>query len=85
MGHFKDQRFDPLFAALPAQVQKLARKQFKLLKANPKHPSLHFKQVKTDLWSARVGRHYRALAVEVDGDFRWFWIGGHGEYDGKIR
>lgn len=32
-------------------------------------------------WSARVGLHHRALAVE-DGENRaWFWIGTHAEYD----
>jgi hypothetical protein len=29
----------------------------------------------------RVSRTYRALAVEVRGDFLWFWIGTHADYD----
>jgi hypothetical protein len=28
-----------------------------------------------------VGLHYRALAVEHEGDLVWFWIGNHAEYD----
>lgn len=32
-------------------------------------------------WSVRVGLHYRALAVEDDGDILWVWIGTHDAYD----
>src|SRR4051794_28362303 len=32
-------------------------------------------------WSARVGLHYRALAVEVQNGVLWFWVGTHAEYD----
>jgi hypothetical protein len=46
----------------------------------PCHPSLHFKRI-GELWSARVGEHYRALAIEVPLGLRWFWIGTHSEYD----
>jgi hypothetical protein len=45
---------------------------------------LHFKKI-GQLWSARVGLHYRALAVEVDEDVMWVWIGTHAEYDRMIR
>ena len=64
MRHFKDPKFKPLYDALPPRVRNLADKNFALLKLNPQHPSLHFKRVKNDLWSARVGLGYRALAVE---------------------
>ena len=33
------------------------------------------------MWSARVGIHYRAAAVEEGSDIVWFWIGHHSEYD----
>jgi hypothetical protein len=33
------------------------------------------------MWSARVGIHYRAIAVEDGSDLIWFWIGHHAEYD----
>ena len=85
MEHYKDPRFNPLFDALSPEIRKLAKKQFNLLEKNPRHPSLHFKRLHGSLWSARVGRGYRALASEVDGDFQWFWIGKHGEYEGKIK
>jgi mRNA-degrading endonuclease RelE of RelBE toxin-antitoxin system len=68
------------FDDLSEDIQKLARKNFDILKANSRHPSLHFKKV-GDYWSARVGVHYRALAVEDEDDFIWVWIGSHAEYD----
>lgn len=71
------------FGALPDEIQELARKNFELLKQNPKRPSLHFKKVR-DYYSARVGLHYRAVAVEDSSDFVWVWIGTHDEYDKLI-
>jgi hypothetical protein len=61
-------------------VRTLADKQFELLKSDPRHPSLHFKQIK-HFHSVRVGAHYRALAVNVADGVLWFWIGTHSEYD----
>jgi hypothetical protein len=51
-----------------------------LLKADPSYPTLHFKKV-GEYRAARVGLHYRALAVEVPEGLLWFWIGSHSEYD----
>ena len=81
MRHFRDPRFKRLYAALPAHVRNLADKSFVLLKQDAKHPSLHFKRIKADLWSVRVGRSYRALAIEGRDGFQWFWIGSHADYD----
>jgi hypothetical protein len=69
---------------LPAAVRSLADANFALLKSDPHHPSLQFKKVGR-YWSARVGLRYRALAVEVDTGFLWFWIGSHAEYDRMIK
>jgi hypothetical protein len=84
MRHIKDPKFQPLFDALPADIRALADKNFALLKRDPKHPSLHFKRLQDDIWSVRVGAKYRALAVEGDDCFQWFWIGSHAEYDRLI-
>jgi hypothetical protein len=46
-------------------------------------PSLHFKKVGR-LWSVRVGLRYRALAVEIDQDLLWFWIGSRAAYDDMV-
>ena len=87
MPHFADPEFWTLYRTLPAEIRDLADKNFALLKLSPNHPSLHFKKVKArdGLWSARVGRDYRALAVEVDDGLQWFWIGTHAEYDRKLK
>jgi len=81
--HFASARFWACHAALPDSVRTQAGRDFELLKANPRHPSLHFKKV-GDFWSARVGLHYRALAVEVSDGLLWFWIGTRAEYDRLI-
>jgi len=54
LKHSATPEFWTAFAALPEQVQALARKNFELLKADPKHPSLRFKKVGR-FWSVRVG------------------------------
>jgi len=81
MRHMKDPKFQPLYDSLPKEIRTLADKNFALLKTSPRHPSLHFKRLRGDIWSARVGRGYRALAVEGEDRFQWFWIGTHEEYD----
>jgi hypothetical protein len=67
MGHFTDPAFWRLYRALPKPIRTLADMNFGLLKHSHGHPSLQFKKVKgrDRLWSARVGRGYRALAMEV--------------------
>lgn len=85
MRHIKDPRFQPLYDALPTEIRSAAEKCFALLKQDPKHPSLSFKCIREDLWSVRIGRRYRALAIRGDDRFQWFWIGTHGEYDHLIR
>ena len=82
MKHTASQRFWQCLEALPADVQKLAHRNFALLKASPGHPSLHFKSLGNGrFFSARVGLHHRALGLPVPGGVHWFWIGTHGEYD----
>ena len=78
--HRADPRFWRLLEDLPQSVQQTARRNFELLKENPRHPSLHFRNVGR-YWSARVGISYRAVAVQDGDDFVWFWIGPHAEYD----
>jgi hypothetical protein len=85
MRHIKDPKFQPLFDALPADVRSLADKAFGLLKQDPKHPSLHFKRLRGDMWSIRIGRSYRALAIEGTDRFQWYWIGTHSEYDRLVK
>ena len=80
MRHLASPRFWNLYEALPADVRTLADKNFSLLKSDPRNPSLHFKRI-GDLWSVRVGDHYRALGTEVEEGIYWIWVGTHAEYD----
>lgn len=83
MRHLALPRFWQCYRLLPKTAQELADKNFDLLRTNPRHPSLHFKKLGTtrQLWSVRIGVHYRALAVEKPEGIVWFWIGTHAEYD----
>ena len=83
MIHFASESFWSAYEALPLAVQKLADKQYELLKEDPQYPSLHLKKVGR-YWSVRVGIYYRALAVDVDEGLLWFWIGSHADYDRLI-
>jgi hypothetical protein len=84
MKHLATAEFWTAYDRLPEAVRKLADRNFALLKQDPSHPSLHFKKV-GGYRSVRVGIHYRALAVETDGDLLWFWIGSHADYDSVVR
>ena len=84
MSHFTDPGFLKHYQQLGPSVQRLADRNFRRLKAQPDHPSLHLKQVGR-FWSVRVGLHWRALAVRDGDDFVWLWIGSHADYDALLR
>lgn len=80
--------FKKLFRLLPEEVKDLARKNYKLWRRDPRHTSLHFKQLKNKKkhqWSIRIGNDWRALAVEDGDDLLWYWIGSHEEYNILIK
>jgi hypothetical protein len=83
MRHIASDDFWKNYDALPAPIRRQADKSFALLKQDPAHPSLHFKKIGRR-WSARVGRGYRALALEIDEGFLWYWIGSHDDYERLI-
>lgn len=87
MNHLTLPRFWRQYHQLPASVQETADKNYELLKSDPLHASLHFKKVgrRRQLWSVRVGEHYRALGTEKPEGIVWFWIGPHTEYDRLIQ
>jgi hypothetical protein len=82
--HRASERFWRCLENLPDPIQRIAKRNFRLLKADPSHPSLHFKKV-GKFWSARIGLDYRALAVEDKEDFIWVWIGTHDDYARIIK
>ncbi len=80
MKHFTVPSFWECYDKLPAEVKEQADKNYKLLKENTNHPSLHIKKIEK-YYSVRVSLRYRALAVEAEDGIIWFWIGTHAEYD----
>ena len=68
------------YRKLPAEIKSRALTAYRLWRTNPRHPSLRFKKV-GELWTIRIGRGYRALALLQDDTFFWFWIGTHDEYE----
>lgn len=85
MKHYASKRFWVCLSQLPPEIQRLARRNYVLLKRNLAHPSLQFKPVCAGKFrSVRVGLNYRALGVPVPDGIQWFWIGSHAEYDRLI-
>jgi hypothetical protein len=84
VNHHASAGFWQLHRKLPDSIRELADKNFDLLKQDPTHPSLHFKKVGR-FRSARVGRDYRVLAVEIESGLLWFWIGDQATYERMIR
>ncbi|HTU45669.1 MAG TPA: hypothetical protein VMF91_11440 [Bryobacteraceae bacterium] len=88
MRHRVTADFWPQYRALPDQIRSRADKQFSLLKANPQHPSLQFKELgerhRQEIWSARISLNYRALAIKRADGYLWFWVGSHKEYESLI-
>jgi hypothetical protein len=83
LKHFTSSGFWALYGKLPQEIQELADKSYALLKANPRHPSLQLKRIE-ELWSVRVGQHYRALGIDAPEGIQWIWIGSHADYDQYI-
>ena len=78
--------FLTLFAKLPTEIQVRARKNYRLWRQDPSHPSLQFKRIhaKDPIYSIRVGRSWRALGLLEGDTIYWFWIGSHSDYDSLI-
>jgi len=83
LKHYASPKFWKCYEKLPNSIRNLAKKNFELLKENPKHPSLHFKEINR-YYSVRAGLQYRALGIEADDGILWFWIGSHDAYDRLI-
>ena len=76
-------QFWRLFSALPLDIQRDAKRAYRLFQNNPAHPSLKFKKLEgeDDVYSARMGLGYRALAMVKKNRVVWYWIGNHSDYD----
>ena len=80
MKHLASPEYWDALQSLPLPIQELAKKNFDLLKENPRHPSLYFKRV-GPYRSVRVGLHYRAIGINVEDGVLWIWMGHHADYD----
>jgi hypothetical protein len=85
-SHLTDD-FRARFQKLPDRIKRTARKNYKLWKSNPSHPSLQFKRVGKRLpaYAIRVGIGWRAVGILHDDSMIWFWIGSHAEYESLLR
>lgn len=81
------ERFRKIFQQLPEHIQQRARAAYRLFRQDPAHPSLRFKPVHSSepVYSARVGRSYRALAIREGERLTWFWIGSHADYEEMLK
>ena len=75
--------FTDSLARLSGDEQKAVKTAAFDLQVNPAHPGLQFKKLEGEenIYSARIGLEYRALAVMKKDRIVWYWIGGHPEYD----
>ncbi|MFI3191017.1 hypothetical protein BCS42_11060 [Crenothrix sp. D3] len=80
MKHYTSSDFWQHYEKLPTEIRKLADKNYQLLKENPHHSSLQLKRIE-ELWSVRIGLHYRALGIDAPDGIQWIWIGSHAEYN----
>jgi len=76
-------QFWRLFSDLPIDVQRAARRAYGSFRSNPSYPGLQFKKLEGEdnIFSARIGLEYRALAVKKKDRIVWYWIGNHSDYD----
>lgn len=79
-------QFRRLLHNLPTDVRAQAKRCYEHFRDDPFQVSLKFKKVndKKNVWSARVGLAYPALAIREGEHIVWFWIGSHAEYDQLI-
>ena len=71
------------FRSLPPEIRKQSESAYRTFKKNPSHMGLDFKKLAgtRDLYSVRIGMHYRAIGRLNKSEIIWFFIGGHDEYD----
>jgi hypothetical protein len=83
MNSYLSDDFISCFIELPPAIQRQARKNYRLWKQNPYHPSLRFKPIhaRDSIYSVRIAKGWRALGLLEDDSITWFWIGSHAKYD----
>jgi hypothetical protein len=76
-------QFWRLFTDLPLDVQRDAKRAYRLFQSNSAYPGLQFKKLEGEdnIYSVRIGLDYRALAAMKKDRLVWYWIGSHADYD----
>lgn len=76
-------RFWKCYRELPQEIKRLARKNYRIWKNDPYHPSLHFQKMNDSdhIYSVRIGLNWRALGLLKGDTVYWAWIGSHEEYN----
>ena len=77
---FLTANFRKLYADLPKDIQELADEKYRFFQRDPFHPSLEF-TAKGKVWTAAIGRSYRAIARRFENNLYWVWIGSHEDYN----
>lgn len=85
MKSFATPDFWQAYAKLSSELKQQAQEAYQLWQENPLHPSLHFKNVGKNLWSARLSGGFRALAMKKGDDYYWFWIGSYEAYEALLK
>ena len=72
-----------MLRALPPDARRQAIAAYRLFLEDPFHPGLQFKRIgrRRNIWSVRVGLHYRAVGERNEDRVLWYWIGTHAESD----
>ncbi len=71
------------YRQLPEEVRAAARRAYQRFWENPAHPGLSLERLRADprLWSVRISRDYRAVAIRNCEEWIWIWIGSHRDFD----
>jgi len=83
-GNWRSKSFNECFVRLPAEVQRAATVNYNKLLANPQAVGLKIMPQTPgsfQIYSAQIGRAYRALAIKVSSYYIWYWIGSHEDYN----
>jgi hypothetical protein len=77
-------RFRRLFAQLPEDAQRDARRAYRSFKKTPLIRVCSSRSSKERIRSIQIGLHDRALAVRKGDRVMWHWIGSHADYDRSV-
>ena len=80
MKSFGTSRFWREYALLPQEMQRKVRKAYRLWKADPWHPSLHFAP-KGNFWTVRIDRGWRVIGRKDGDTLYWLTIQPHDGYE----